>query len=242
MFSGGLSALELELLDTVADLIAIDAQQGCRARLVPTAALERLHHKRPFELLEIDAMRGQLHPLADAKPRTGERKVRVGQLVALGKQHGALDGVAQLTDVTRPAVRLQPLHRIWRDAPHPLAELVVVGVHECCAGCHIDGMNRANNDIRDWLDEGGARIPKGNHGAGAWVNDPVTVKRVRELYKPSSEMRTKMENDRRIFLGAMTQVKEGMMLGVDKNTYVEPIVWTTEWAQKHYKYPVARSN
>jgi hypothetical protein len=111
-----------------------------------------------------------------------------------------------------------------------------------CAGCHIDGMNRANNDIRDWLDEGGARIPKGDHGAGAWVNDPATVKRVRELYKPSSEMRAKMESDRRIFLGAMAQVKEGMMLGVDKNTYVEPIVWTTEWAQKYYKYPVARSN
>jgi hypothetical protein len=111
-----------------------------------------------------------------------------------------------------------------------------------CAGCHIDGMNRANNDIRDWLDEGGQRIPKGQHGAGAWVNDPATVKRVRELYKPSSEMRAKMENDRRIFLTAMAQIKEGMILGPDKNTYVEPIVWTTEWAQKHYGYPVTRSN
>lgn len=111
-----------------------------------------------------------------------------------------------------------------------------------CAGCHIDGMNRSNNDIRDWLDEGGQKIPKGQNGAGAWVNDPATTKRVRELYKPSSEMRAKMEGDRRIFLNAMAQVKEGMVLGVDKNTYVEPIVWTTEWAQKHYKYPVARSN
>jgi hypothetical protein len=111
-----------------------------------------------------------------------------------------------------------------------------------CAGCHIDGMNRANNDIRDWLDEGGQRIPKGEHGAGAWVNDPATVKRVRELYPPSSEMRAKMENDRRIFLTAMAQIKEGMILGPDKNTYVEPIVWTTEWAQKHYQYPVWRSN
>jgi hypothetical protein len=111
-----------------------------------------------------------------------------------------------------------------------------------CAGCHIDGMNRSNNDLRDWLDEGGQRIPKGNHGAGAWVNDPATVKRVRELYKPSSEMRAKMEGDRRIYLAAMAKVKEGMILGGDKNTYVEPIVWTTEWAQKHYKYPIARSN
>jgi hypothetical protein len=111
-----------------------------------------------------------------------------------------------------------------------------------CAGCHIDGMKRSNNDLRDWLDEGGARIPKGQNGAGAWVNDPATVKRVRELYKPSSEMRPKMESDRSIFLAAVAKVNEGMILGVDKNTYVEPIVWTTEWAQKHYKYPVARSN
>jgi hypothetical protein len=111
-----------------------------------------------------------------------------------------------------------------------------------CAGCHIDGMNRTNNDIRDWLDEGGQKIPHGQNGAGAWVNDPETVKRVRELYPTSKDMRTKMEGDRRIFLNAMAQVKDGMILGTDKNTYVEPIVWTTEWAQKHYKYPVARSN
>jgi mono/diheme cytochrome c family protein len=111
-----------------------------------------------------------------------------------------------------------------------------------CAGCHNDGMKRSNNNLRDWLDEGGAQIPHGNNGAGEWVNDPATVKRVRELYKPSSEMRTKMENDRRIFLAAEAKINEGMILGADKNTYVEPIVWTTEWAQKHYKYPVARSN
>jgi mono/diheme cytochrome c family protein len=111
-----------------------------------------------------------------------------------------------------------------------------------CAGCHIDGMNRQNNDLRDWLDEGGQRIPKGDNGAGAWVNDPATVKRVRELYPPSSEMRVTLESDRRIFLDAMSKVKEGMILGVDKNTYVEPIVWTTEWAQKYYKYAVGRSH
>ena len=111
-----------------------------------------------------------------------------------------------------------------------------------CIGCHIDGMNRSNNDIRDWLDEGGQRIPKGEHGAGAWINDPETVKRVRELYKPSSEMRAKIEGDRSMFLNAMAQVKQGMVLGVDKNTYVEPTIWTIEWAQHHYKYPITRSN
>ena len=88
----------------------------------------------------------------------------------------------------------------------------------------------------------GARLPKGENGADAWKNDPDTVKRVRELYKPSSVMREKIENDRRQYLNAMAQVKDGMVLGVDKNLYVEPAIWTIEWAQKYYKYPVARSN
>jgi len=77
-------------------------------------------------------------------------------------------------------------------------------------------MNRSNNDIRDWLDEGGARLPKGENGANLWLNDPDTVKRVRELYPPSSEMRAKQEKDRGQFLNAMAQIKQGVPLGVDK--------------------------
>jgi len=103
-------------------------------------------------------------------------------------------------------------------------------------------MNRSNNDLRDWLDEGGGRLPKGEYGVHGWVNDPATVSRVRQLYPPSSVMRGKQENDRRVFLNAMAQVKQGMVLGVDKNTYVEPTIWTVEWAQHYYKYPISRSN
>jgi hypothetical protein len=43
------------------------------------------------------------------------------------------------------------------------------------------------------------------------------------------------------FLTAMAQVQQGMILGVDKNVYVEPAIWT-EWARNFYKYPVTRSN
>jgi hypothetical protein len=51
-------------------------------------------------------------------------------------------------------------------------------------------MNRANNnDLRDWLDEGGARLPKGGYGVDGWVNDPATVSRVRDFYPPSKVMR-----------------------------------------------------
>lgn len=111
-----------------------------------------------------------------------------------------------------------------------------------CIGCHIDGMNRANENMRDWLDEGDRQFPKGEYGADAWLKDPETVKKVRELYPPSSVMRTKMENDRRVFPNAMAQIKQGMVLGVDKNLYVEPTIWTIEWAQHYYKYATTRSN
>ncbi len=37
-------------------------------------------------------------------------------------------------------------------------------------------------------------------------------------------MRAKMEGDRRIFLDAMAQINQAMILGVDKNTYVEPMI------------------
>jgi hypothetical protein len=29
---------------------------------------------------------------------------------------------------------------------------------------------------------------------------------------------------------------------VDKNVYVEPTIWTIEWARNFYEYPVTRSN
>jgi len=111
-----------------------------------------------------------------------------------------------------------------------------------CIGCHIDGMNRVNNDLRDWLEENGRRLPKGEFGVDGWVNDPATVQRVRELYPPSAEIRAKIENDRRVYLTAMAQIKEEMILGVDKNIYVEPAIWTIEWARDFYGYPVTRSN
>ena len=53
-------ALELELLDAIADLIAVHTEQRGGARLVPSAPLERLHDERALELLEIDAVRRQL--------------------------------------------------------------------------------------------------------------------------------------------------------------------------------------
>jgi len=112
-----------------------------------------------------------------------------------------------------------------------------------CIGCHIDGMNRINNNLRDWLDEeDGRRLPRGEGGVDEWIADAATVDRVRELYPPSADMRAKVENDRRLYLTAMAEIKQEMILGVDKNLYVEPGIWTIEWARDFYRYPVTRSN
>jgi hypothetical protein len=117
-----------------------------------------------------------------------------------------------------------------------------LNVGSSCIGCHADGMNRSSNDLRDWLDESPARLPDGQYGVDAWIEDEDVVTRVRDLYPPTSELRTQQELDRRSFIEAMTQIKRGMVRGVDKNLYVEPLIWTIEHAQNKYEYPQTRSN
>ncbi|WP_437674117.1 hypothetical protein [Sorangium sp. So ce131] len=110
-----------------------------------------------------------------------------------------------------------------------------------CIGCHADGMNRGSNDLRDWLDNEGP-LPKGEHGVDSWIDDPEVVAQVKELYPPSTVMRPRMEDDRRVYLAAVSKIKREMILGTDKNVYVEPTIWTIEWAQNFYRYAPTRSN
>ena len=83
---------------------------------------------------------------------------------------------------------------------------------------------------------------EGEHGVDGWIDDANVVAQVKELYPPSSVMRPRMEDDRRVFLAAMSKMKREMILGPDKNVYVEPTIWTIEWAQSFYRYPTTRSN
>lgn len=103
-----------------------------------------------------------------------------------------------------------------------------------CLGCHVDGMNRASNDLRDRLDQ--------NVLMTSWVADANIANQVRELYPPSSVTHPMIENDRRGFFDAMAKIRGGMILGENQNLYVEPIVWTFEWAQKFYGYADTVSN
>ena len=68
---------QLELLDAVADLIAVEAEQRRRLGLVPAAALQRLHDQRSLERLEVDALGRQAHRRRQlAVARRQHREVR----------------------------------------------------------------------------------------------------------------------------------------------------------------------
>jgi hypothetical protein len=118
-----------------------------------------------------------------------------------------------------------------------------LNVGSSCIGCHADGMNRTNNDLRTWMDKAPNRLPKGTYGVDGWINNASTVARVKELYKTNDYFKEVIESDRQGFLASMGEVKNAMMLGPDKNVYVEPIIWTVEHVQRvKYKYAQTTSN
>ena len=55
-----------------------------------------------------------------------------------------------------------------------------LNVGSSCIGCHIDGLNRINNDLRDWVDEQSHKLPAGPYGVDRWIKDAQTVQRVKE--------------------------------------------------------------
>jgi hypothetical protein len=117
-----------------------------------------------------------------------------------------------------------------------------LNIGSSCFGCHTDGMNRGSNDLRDWLDNEPSKLPTGEHGVDPWINDEQIKAQVRKLYPTNDVVHAQMEEDRKPFLAAMAQIKREMIAGPDKNLYVEPIIWTVEFAQKKYQYPQERSN
>src|SRR6267142_6783662 len=84
---------EAELLDAVPDLIAVDAEELPRLRLIAARPLERLHEQLTFDLVEADALGGQLE--LGRRDRARQRGELAGlQPFMLDEQHRALDGVA----------------------------------------------------------------------------------------------------------------------------------------------------
>jgi hypothetical protein len=63
-------AFQLELLDSVLDLIAIQPQQTRCPGLIPPASLECLDDERSFELVELDSVGGKCDPFGQARRPT----------------------------------------------------------------------------------------------------------------------------------------------------------------------------
>jgi hypothetical protein len=117
-----------------------------------------------------------------------------------------------------------------------------LNVGASCFSCHSSGINRVNNDLREWLDNKPEQLPVGQYGADSWIGNAATVARVRDLYKPNSSAKPKIESDRYKYLQTMSIIQNGMVWGKDKNIYVEPVVWTADLAKEIYRYKTTTSN
>src|SRR5687768_5019433 len=121
---------EAELLDPIADLVAIQPEHRAGFGLIAAAAPQRLDQQAALELLQIDTGRGQLE-LVPGADRRGQRGEIAGiEAIAIGQEHGALDHVAQLAHVAGPAVSLQQRIRRRSRAEHVFPELRIEGVDE----------------------------------------------------------------------------------------------------------------
>jgi hypothetical protein len=109
-----------------------------------------------------------------------------------------------------------------------------------CMSCHVEGMNRAPDDMRPYIDA---------NPTGQWTEltnaDGVVATRaeVERLYPGTEVMGSVIEADRDFFMAAMTKIQNEMIVGTtDKNLYVEPIVYLFESAQQLYGYKNTISN
>jgi hypothetical protein len=105
-----------------------------------------------------------------------------------------------------------------------------------------DGLLHTVNDLRDWLDNDPSKLPKGKYGADKWLADPATVARVKELYPTSDEADAIFELARKKHLTSLWLIRRDMVIGNDKNVYIEPTTWGLEYAREKYKYKLTTSN
>jgi hypothetical protein len=96
---------------------------------------------------------------------------------------------------------------------------------------HFDGLNRVVNDMHAHL----AETPD--------MFDAATLKKVKELYPTTDELRDVVDGDRAVFGKAMKTIRETMIVGMtDKTVYREPIELLFESAQTLFNYKPTASN
>ena len=100
-----------------------------------------------------------------------------------------------------------------------------------CMSCHVDGMNRTNDNMRPYIDANPGKF------------DAATVDEVKALFPGTAWVRDTIEKDREPFAKAMAQIRGGMIVGIaDKSVYVEPIMYLFEHAQTIFNYKPTASN
>jgi len=112
----------------------------------------------------------------------------------------------------------------------PFSELRLV-TPASCMGCHLDGMNRAVDDMDLYINANPTKF------------DAKTVARVRQLYMGLNGVRKVVEEDRAIYSKAMSAITDKMIVGMaDKTVYYEPIMYLFENAQTIFNYVPTASN
>jgi hypothetical protein len=100
-----------------------------------------------------------------------------------------------------------------------------------CMGCHMDGMNRAVDDMDKFINANPTKF------------DANTVARVKQLYMGVAGVRKVVEEDRAIYSKAMSAITDHMIVGMtDKTVYYEPIQYLFEIAQIIFNYVPTASN
>jgi hypothetical protein len=100
-----------------------------------------------------------------------------------------------------------------------------------CMGCHVDGMNRANDDMIPYTQANPTKF------------DTATMARVNQLYPGRDAMRSQIEDDRVNYGKSMQAIREAMIVGIDdKSLYFEPIMFLFQSAQDIFSYKPTASN
>jgi len=115
-------AAEPEFLDPVADLVAREPKELPRARLIAPRSLQRLGKEVALEPLQVEAAGGQREYARRRRLLVEVEEIVAPQEIAFAEEHGALDHVLELPDVSGPVVRLEVGERAFGEPAHVLSE------------------------------------------------------------------------------------------------------------------------
>src|SRR5258708_14734506 len=108
--------LHIVLLQFAIESRLADPQHACGSKFVAARFAQRAQNRASFQLFErqqfLFLLRAFARRIVQARRQISHVNDRAG-----AQRHGALDGVLQFADVSRPVVGHQPAHGVFRDSP-----------------------------------------------------------------------------------------------------------------------------